>query len=256
MDRFRSGAALGPGNGDDQATSTGVSPDGARVIVTGYSNGVHELLRVSTTTPRWPTPSRDGTGVSRTGHLSLSEMVQPGIHQLTAHAATSRTLGARRAQAEVSTSFESFYEAESRPLYRRLCLITRNRHDAEEIMQDAFLRLWERWDRVGGLENPVGYLYRTAFNLSTKRRRRALLAIRRTLSLSEAGDEAGQTEDRLTVASALAGLTPRQRAAVVLTDLLGYSSEEASDVLGVRASTVRALATQGRAVLKKSLGGE
>jgi RNA polymerase sigma-70 factor, ECF subfamily len=168
----------------------------------------------------------------------------------------SKALEAPRAQAEGPGSFESFYESESGPLYRRLCLITRNQHDAEEVMQDAFLKLWERWDRVSGMENPVGYLYRTAFNLSTKRRRRALHAIRRTLGLIEAGDEADETEDRLTVASALEGLTPRQRAAVVLTDLLGYSSEEASQALRVRASTVRALATQGRAALKKSLGGE
>jgi RNA polymerase sigma-70 factor, ECF subfamily len=157
-------------------------------------------------------------------------------------------------QAEHARSFESFFEAESRPLYRRLCLVTGNPNEAEEVMQDAFLKLWERWDRVSRLENPVGYLYRTAFNLSTKRRRRALLAIRRTVMPREGDDEIRATDDRLTVASALAGLTPRQRAAVVLIDLLGYSSEDASKALRIRASTVRALASQGRAALRKSLG--
>ena len=49
-------------------------------------------------------------------------------------------------------------------------------------------------------------------------------------------------------------LAPRQRAALVLLDLYGYGSEEAGKILGVRASTVRALATQGRAVLR-SAGG-
>ena len=34
--------------------------------------------------------------------------------------------------------------------------MTGNRHDAEELMQDAFLRLWERWDRIEAIEDPTG----------------------------------------------------------------------------------------------------
>jgi RNA polymerase sigma-70 factor, ECF subfamily len=41
-----------------------------------------------------------------------------------------------------------------------------NRAEAEELAQDAFLKVWERWDRVADIEEPVGYLYRTAMNLS------------------------------------------------------------------------------------------
>ena len=39
-------------------------------------------------------------------------------------------------------------------------------------MQDAFLSVWERWDRVGEMDDPLGYLYRTAMNLFRKRYRR------------------------------------------------------------------------------------
>ena len=49
----------------------------------------------------------------------------------------------------------------------------------------------------------------------------------------------------------LLGLSPRQRAALVLLDLYGYGSQEAARIMGIRPSTVRALATQGRAVLRK-----
>jgi DNA-directed RNA polymerase specialized sigma24 family protein len=42
-------------------------------------------------------------------------------------------------------SFEAFFEAEARTLFRRLCAVTGNSAEAEEIMQDAFLALWERW---------------------------------------------------------------------------------------------------------------
>jgi DNA-directed RNA polymerase specialized sigma24 family protein len=63
-------------------------------------------------------------------------------------------------------SFEEFFEEHHRRLFSALCAATANRHEAEEVMQEAFLKLWERWDRVSGLEDPVGYLYRTAMNVS------------------------------------------------------------------------------------------
>jgi RNA polymerase sigma-70 factor (ECF subfamily) len=57
---------------------------------------------------------------------------------------------------EASRTFETFYQAEARTLFRRLWLVTGNRAEAEELMQDAFLRGWERWDRVGGMDDPPG----------------------------------------------------------------------------------------------------
>ena len=52
----------------------------------------------------------------------------------------------------------------------------------------------------------------------------------------------------------LQALTPRQRAALLLLDLYDYGSEEAGRIMGIRPSTVRALATQGRAVLRTTGG--
>jgi RNA polymerase sigma-70 factor (ECF subfamily) len=150
-------------------------------------------------------------------------------------------------------SFEEFFEAESRMLFRRLCLVTGNRHEAEEVMQDAFLKVFERWTRVRTMDDPTGYLYRTAFNVFNKRSRRAALALRKTLRLAPSEDEFAAADARSMIAAGLAKLTPRQRAAVVLTELLGYSSESAADVLGVRPVTVRVLASQGRATMKRTL---
>ncbi|HEU4356119.1 MAG TPA: sigma-70 family RNA polymerase sigma factor [Actinomycetota bacterium] len=147
---------------------------------------------------------------------------------------------------EASRSFESFYDGESRLLFRRLWLVTGNRAEAEELMQDAFLRVWERWDRVGRMDDPVGYLYRTAMNLFRKRYRRAVLAIRLSVGLTHAQDDFADADDRQTVRRVLATLPPRQRAALVLTEMLGFTPKEAGDALGVKASTVRSLSRQGR----------
>jgi RNA polymerase sigma-70 factor, ECF subfamily len=56
------------------------------------------------------------------------------------------------------------------------------------------------------------------------------------------------------VLAMLRSIAPRQRAALVLLDLYGYGSEDAARIMGIRPSTVRALATQGRAVLRNAGG--
>jgi RNA polymerase sigma-70 factor (ECF subfamily) len=153
------------------------------------------------------------------------------------------------------SSFEDFFEEESPSLFRRLCLVTGNRQEAEDVMQDAFLRLYERWDRVGELEDPTGYLYRTAFNVFRRRSRRAAMAVRRMLGIAPSIDEFAAADAKHMVSQALARLTKRQRAALVLTEILGYSSEAAGSILGVQAVTVRALASQGRATMRQVLAG-
>jgi RNA polymerase sigma-70 factor (ECF subfamily) len=150
-------------------------------------------------------------------------------------------------------SFEAFFEAESRMLYRRLCLVTGNRHEAEEVMQDAFINLFDRWDRVKTMEDPTGYLYRTAFHVVHKRSRKAARAVRHVVRPGADVDEFAAADARETVRRALGEVSRRQRAAVVLTELLGYSSEEAADIMGVRAVTVRVLASQGRAAMRRLL---
>jgi RNA polymerase sigma-70 factor (ECF subfamily) len=160
-------------------------------------------------------------------------------------------VGAEVAEAR---SFEEFFGSEHARLYGALCLVTGDRHEAEEIMQDAFLRLWERWDRVSGLDDPSAYLFRTAMNVFRNRYRRATLAVRRTVSLAPTEDSFATVEDRDAIVRALRDLAPDQRAAVVLTGYVGLSSEEAGRALGMRAGTVRTIATRARAAIREQAG--
>jgi len=157
---------------------------------------------------------------------------------------------------EAAVTFEEFFRGSSERVFRALWLVTGNRAEAEEITQDAFLAAWERWDRVSGMENPTGYVFRTAMNLFHKRYRRARLAARKILRPALRVDEFEAAEDREVVRATLATLTPRQRAAIVMTDLLSFSSEEAGQVLGIRAGTVRSLVAQGRQTFRGALEGD
>ena len=109
--------------------------------------------------------------------------------------------------------------------------------------------MWERWDRVAHVEDPVGYLFRTAMNLHRSALRRALTAARRSLRPPAEHDPFEQVVSRDEAVRSLAALTTRQRAAVVVTELLGYGSEEAGAILGIRPGTVRTLVSQARAAL-------
>jgi len=147
-------------------------------------------------------------------------------------------------------SFEAFFRAERARLFGALVVMTGNRAEAEEILQDAFLTLWERWERVAAMDEPVGFLYRTAMNLFRKRVRRAAVAVRKAVHLLPRADELAEVEMRDEAVRLLERLTPRERAAIVVTAYLGYSSEEAGELLGIRATTVRVLTNRARATLR------
>ena len=155
---------------------------------------------------------------------------------------------------EAWAHFDTFFEEEHQRLYKALYFVTGNRQDAEELMQEAFLKLWERWDSIEKIEDPTAYLFRAALNGFRMRRRRAAVAVRKVAPIPEERDEFLEAEMRADVRALLLRVTPRQRAALLLVDLLGYPSEQAARILRVRPSTVRALATKGRRALRAMEG--
>jgi RNA polymerase sigma factor (sigma-70 family) len=155
---------------------------------------------------------------------------------------------------EARARFDEFVEDEHDRLYKALYFVTGSREDAEDIAQEAFLKLWERWDELDRIQDPTGYLFRVALNGFRMRRRRAATALRKLAPVLAERDEFAEAEMRADVRRLLLGLSPRQRAALLLVDLLGYSSEQAARILRVRPSTVRNLASQGRRALRATEG--
>lgn len=152
-------------------------------------------------------------------------------------------------------SFEDFFRETHTALFRALSLVTGSRQEAEDVMQVAYMRVFERWDRVSAMDKPEGFLYRVAMNEFRSRYRRAKRAIRRAVTAApsdQAFEEA--IEDRDVVIRALRELVPRQRAALVLTALLDYSADEAGELLGLEAPAVRTLNARARASMRKRVG--
>jgi RNA polymerase sigma factor (sigma-70 family) len=152
----------------------------------------------------------------------------------------------------VPRDFRSFFEDEHRRLFKTLYFVTGDAQEAADLMQDSFLKVWERWEHVDRMDDPVAYLFRTALNGNRMRLRTARRSAARRVPLAFVRDDFEDVELREDVRQLMAALTPRQRAALLLLDLYGYGSKEAGEILGVRPSTVRALASQGRALLRNA----
>jgi hypothetical protein len=68
------------------------------------------------------------------------------------------------AAVEGPPDFATFFAEEHAGLLKLLFFVTGSRADAADLMQDAFLKLWERWDRLDRVSDPKAYLFRVALN--------------------------------------------------------------------------------------------
>jgi RNA polymerase sigma-70 factor, ECF subfamily len=161
------------------------------------------------------------------------------------------TVHAMPTTADETSAFEPFFEAEYARLARALFLLTSDASEAEDLAQEAMVRVYERWEHVRTMRDPVGYLFRTAMNLSRSRRRRLLVAARRALGPRATPTPADATETRDELDRALAALPVGQRQALVLVEWLGLSDEEAGSILGIRPVSVRVRVSRARASMRQ-----
>jgi RNA polymerase sigma factor (sigma-70 family) len=158
-------------------------------------------------------------------------------------------------EVDLTSAFEDFFAAEHERLFKALYMLTGNRDEADDLAQEALLRAYERWDRVGTMDSPAGYVYRTALNLHRNRVRGLVVRARRVFAAIPEEDLSGPLAASQDVRAALAALPRAQREALVLVDWLGLGSEEAGQVLGIDASSVRGRLHRAHATLREHLGG-
>lgn len=117
---------------------------------------------------------------------------------------------------------------------------------ASEATAEAFVYIWQNWDRISGMENPAGYVYRVA-----RSRIRPARAGRPVQSPAFHSVE-GHVEPGLR--AAMENLSPRQRSVVVLVEGYGYTHQEVAATLGISRSSVRRHRERGLSKLRRALG--
>lgn len=152
---------------------------------------------------------------------------------------------------EAADSYVQLYRAHYARLVRVLVLTGASRSDAEDVAQEAFARTLSRWRRVRTGSNPAGYVYRVSFRLLRRAQPHLVSDGHVSSPPIAAVDDAVVLHTRLE--HAFSGLSPRQRTCALLCLLLGYTSEDAGSVLGIRASTVRKQVELARRSLRERL---
>lgn len=148
-----------------------------------------------------------------------------------------------------TTSFTSFVERVGKQLHQAL-IAAYGLQTGEEVTSEALAYAWEHWDRVRVMQNPAGYLYRVGQS-KTKRgifRRPPRPEVERPALVS------GWYEPQL--ADALAALSEKQRAAVLLVHGLEWKVAEVARLWGTGFSTVKEHVDKGMEALRRELGAE
>ena len=166
-----------------------------------------------------------------------------------------RTIERTKGAALAGEDFSDFFRREYRRLARACLLLTGDASEAEDLAQDALARVYMRWDEVGAMDAPEGYLYTTALNLNRKRLRRIAVRARHAVSPGVGADEAGVVEERLDVLRAVAALPMGQREALVLVEWLDLDIDEVAGLIGIAPASVRGRLHRARRTLRERFGG-
>ena len=163
----------------------------------------------------------------------------------------------RGATWDADTAVEQLYAAHWRQLVRLSVLLVRDLGTAEEVVQDAFVALHDRWSRLREPERALAYLRQSVVNRSRSvLRHRTVEAKHAPLpGVAPAADDGALAQARRDVVlEAMRRLPERQREVVALRYYLDLSEADIAETLGISRGAVKSHSFRGLAALKLSLG--
>jgi RNA polymerase sigma-70 factor (ECF subfamily) len=147
-------------------------------------------------------------------------------------------------------AFERLFRSSYSQLVGQVFLVTTNRAEAEEAVQEAFARLWTRWRQLRGCDNPEAWLRRVAINVAISRWRKHS----RQVSLRESTAPVVQLDSSMVeLAAALRGVSVKHRRALLLHYVVGLTIAEIAAEMSAREGTVKSWLSRGRGQLERLL---
>jgi RNA polymerase sigma-70 factor (ECF subfamily) len=156
-----------------------------------------------------------------------------------------------RAETEADSAFGWLFRDEYPAIVRTAYLMLGDRSAAEDVAQEAFIRLYARWRRISRYERPGAWVRRVAIRLASRARRRIPPA---QPSADHPAPTAAPAD--LDLQRAILALPANQRAAVVLHYLEDLPVEEVAELMGVAPATARVHLHRARRRLATLLGEE
>ena len=166
---------------------------------------------------------------------------------------------AEEAGIDADTAIEQLYVGHYAALVRLAVLLLRDQALAEDVVQDSFVALHGRWDRVDPDRAPA-YLRQTVVNRSRSALRHRTVVSRHQPEAPPPGVAADerilQAERRARVLDALAALPTRQREVLVLRHYLELSEADIAATLGISRGAVKSHASRAAAALRERMAQE
>jgi RNA polymerase sigma-70 factor (ECF subfamily) len=153
---------------------------------------------------------------------------------------------------EAQPDYSHFFYEEFAPVVRTVALIMRDPIRAEDVAQEAFLRLFLNWNKISRYENPAAWVRRVAIRLAVRAMRRDQLWSRIKRQLVPADPPRSSPYD---LAGAISRLSATHRAAVVLHYYEDRPMAEVAELLGCSEPTARVRVHRARRRLAELLGG-
>jgi RNA polymerase sigma factor (sigma-70 family) len=156
------------------------------------------------------------------------------------------------------TQFRQLYDQEYRSVFRAIRAVVLETAAAEDLTQETFVRAYRARNRYTPTAPPGAWLRRIGINLAISHLRRQKLARFLPARLYMAPDrrDYDRAEARDVVEKALAVLSPKLRATVVLHYYEGLTREEIAAVLGVPAGTVASRIAKAVAIMRKTMASD
>jgi RNA polymerase sigma-70 factor (ECF subfamily) len=153
---------------------------------------------------------------------------------------------------ERESVFEDFYRAERTTILRAVVYALEDADLGAEATDEALARAYERWDDVGAMANPAGWVFRVAVNHGRNRHRRRLLERRKPPPPDRDRPDVEAIADPA-LAQALARLPLDQRTVIVLRFHLDWSIDAIAESLGCAPGTVKSRLHRGLQRLESML---
>lgn len=153
----------------------------------------------------------------------------------------------------------AIYRKEAASLVRLARIFTDDRAGAEDIVQEAFIKLFHAADRIEDPNKSLSYLRSIVLNLARDQNRRGLMSLRHQDSMVDARipeqpeEQIARSESQAEVLDALAELSPRQRDCLVLRFYLELTEVEIAATLSISPNSVKTHCRRGLAALAENL---
>lgn len=162
-------------------------------------------------------------------------------------------MNARADGPSAEVEFTEFYQISYRRLAAQVYVYAGDAAEAEDSVQEAYLRAWRQWSVVSRYDDPVAWVRRVAMNLATSRLRRLVTAARVLGRQRPPDPVAALGPDHVALVAALRTLTHRQRQAIVLHYFADMAVAEIAAELSTPRGTVLSWLSRGRARLAEHL---